>query len=68
MAIKRTHHTEYVGYCQDCGKKSYSTRKRAKAALKLYHPGEKNLAVYQCGEYFHYGHLRYSVVKGWNPR
>ncbi len=38
--------------CGACGKKSYPSRKMAKAVMRILYPGRK-MRVYDCGEGFH---------------
>lgn len=56
-----------IGDCPLCGKLRYTSKKNAKATAKEQHPTE-HLSVYPCGNYWHLGHLPYSVQRGWNPR
>jgi hypothetical protein len=56
-----------LGECTECGKFSYVSRKIAKNAAKRNHP-EEHLSVYQCGRYWHYGHLDYPIMRGYKQR
>lgn len=52
--------------CTSCSKDTYESRKGAKVAAKVNHPGER-LAAYECLAHpgvWHYGHLRSDVVAG----
>lgn len=51
--------------CADCGKIRFLTRKAAKHAAKNLNrrrPGHLN--AYQCGEFWHIGHLPAAVIAG----
>lgn len=53
VAINRTHH------CETCGKWAYRSRKVAKRALRILHPGAKYMREYRCpvdDNYWHFGH------------
>lgn len=45
-----------LGHCPDCGKTRYATRRRARRAAKVFHPGNA-MRAYQCGDFWHIGHL-----------
>lgn len=55
------------GTCVACGKQCFLTRKGARSMGKKLYPGT-NFTVYQCGEYWHYGHKVYSVARGFQDR
>lgn len=55
------------GACPACGKLMFDSRKVAKAAARRAHPGER-LNAYQCGDWWHYGHLMPYVKVGDTPR
>lgn len=52
---RRTAHALHVGRCRRCGKRRYPTRRDARRAARLAHPGE-HLRAYRCGGYWHIGH------------
>jgi len=56
-----------VGSCPKCGKQCFTSRKAARAHWRKRLPQEQ-MSVYQCGQYFHYGHMPYSVQRGLTPR
>ena len=61
-------HSSYpVGTCRECGKRSFVTRKAARGFIRRVFPGEA-LTVYQCGDYWHYGHISYEVSRGTHER
>lgn len=43
------------GPCPDCGKLRYRSRKRAKAAARS--RSYQGINAYQCGDFWHFGHL-----------
>lgn len=51
------------GTCTTCGKTMYPSRKRAKEMAKKLFPAD-HLSPYRCGDYWHFGHLPRSVVRG----
>lgn len=61
-----------LGECAYCGKQTYSSRKRAKLAIRQHHPGDSTIAAYQCtgalkagfAGLWHIGHLFTEVVHG----
>lgn len=55
---------EDTGRCPACGKIRYFTRRGAKAAARRAHPGDHGLRPYQCGTYWHYGHMDPRVARG----
>lgn len=55
-----------VGLCT-CGKQRYPSRRTAKAAARLRHPGDR-LAAYRCGPFWHVGHLSETVTRGFLAR
>jgi cysteinyl-tRNA synthetase len=60
----------YVGRCEPCNKKAYSTRAYAKKAVKRWHPGE-HVSAYPCPvtpNLFHVGHLSKGVISGVTSR
>lgn len=52
-----------VGVCPTCGKRRYPTRRDARRAARLAHPGE-HMRAYPCGSFWHLGHPRYSGTRG----
>lgn len=48
--------------CTTCGKRSYMTKHAARQARKL--TPSKGLNVYECGGYWHVGHLPEVVRRG----
>lgn len=57
----------YGGVCPDCGKKRWGSRKAAKDFAKQQYPYDK-LSAYQCGDWWHIGHLTPQVIAGDLPR
>ena len=58
---------KYAGTCEFCGKVQYPTRKDAKEARRLMKGKglpQSGVGVYQCGDYWHLGHLSASVRNG----
>lgn len=62
-----------LGLCPACGKKIYPTKKAAKIAARVKHPGDRNLVPYPCRSQspkrptpapWHFGHLADEVKKG----
>jgi hypothetical protein len=56
----------YVGRCEPCDKKAYSTRAYAKKAANRWHRGE-HVTAYPCPvtpDLFHVGHLSKGVISG----
>ena len=56
-----------VGTCLTCGKKCYLTRKAARRDARRILPAE-HLNAYQCGRYWHLGHLPAPVARGTETR
>lgn len=54
-----------AGYCVDCGKKTYWTRRHARAAARVI---DKSMSAYPCGALWHIGHLPSSIVTGQEAR
>lgn len=55
----------WFGTCADCGKRCYPTKADAKAAARqLVHRKGGRLSVYQCGSYWHFGHLPTQIRRG----
>ena len=52
-----------IGTCRECGKLCWTSKKNAKSAAKREHPSER-LAVYRCGQWWHYGHLTRAIQRG----
>lgn len=44
----------HFGYCKQCGRVRYGTKRTAKVAARQMHPGQ-NLRAFKCGDYWHYG-------------
>lgn len=61
--MNQTYVQGYVGICPVCGKRRYRSRKDAKSVLRKLR-GQGRQHVYQCGDYWHHGHLPRAVVKG----
>ena len=60
----------YAGLCGFvcvCGKHGYTSRALARKAAKVKHPGE-HLSAYQCGRYWHLGHLPQAAAHGTKGR
>lgn len=53
----------FVGTCPSCGKHRYDDRKQAKKVARRLYPGE-HMSAYQCGTYWHIGHLSPAVKRG----
>lgn len=56
-----------VGQCHECGKRSFVSRKAARGYIRRFFPSEQ-FTVYQCGEYWHFGHASYAVKRGFKER
>ena len=56
MTAKPAHLPDHVGYCMDCGKLSYRSRKAARRAARAAHPGESLQAYEAHPGVWHYGH------------
>ena len=52
-----------VGECPHCGKKRFPSRKTAKLAARQ-RPWLGRVSVYQCGDYWHIGHLGTQIRRG----
>jgi hypothetical protein len=53
--------------CEHCGKRTFLSRKQAKAYARVAFPGDKGLNAYECtlgGDGFHIGHLPGVVKQG----
>lgn len=59
----KSSHAAPVGECPTCGKLRFLSRKAARANARKAHPDQK-MQVYECGEYYHYGHSPYIVMRG----
>lgn len=57
----------YVRICPECGKRCYRSRKAAKQAMRELQSGDQ-MSVYPCGEFWHFGHTPYGVLRGIRPR
>ena len=51
------------GTCPTCGKQMFTSRKKAKAYCHAWRPSER-YSVYQCGDYWHFGHIPTQVQRG----
>lgn len=51
-----------VGGCPTCGKLRYPTRSEARKAGRQ--AGHRRVNAYQCGQWWHLGHLPWTVVQG----
>lgn len=49
--------------CTTCGKRSYLTKHAARQARQLL-PDRRGVSVYECGGYYHIGHLPLAVRRG----
>lgn len=49
--------------CTDCGKRSYLSKHAARQARKTL-PDRRGLSVYECGSFWHVGHLPFAVRRG----
>ena len=56
-----------VGSCGTCGKRQFRTRKAARSTGRRLYPGQR-LSQYECGDYWHIGHLPGAVRHGVIPR
>lgn len=64
MTRRAEHYPSSTGCCADCGKQTYRSRKAAKRASKIAHPGDV-LHPYECTPgVWHYGHHRWRVPGG----
>lgn len=64
MAQRSARHTQpYVGTCAACGKRAYATRTAARKAARSLNPGEA-MRAYQCGTYWHIGHVPDFIRQG----
>ncbi len=52
---------EWVATCS-CGKRSFNTRAAARKAARSL--DGKHVATYECGGYYHWGHLKSRVIQG----
>lgn len=60
---RRTATALSVGVCPTCGKRRYPSRRDARKAARLAHPGD-HLRAYLCGAFWHLGHPRHSGMRG----
>lgn len=54
-----------VGWCEECGKKTYWSRKEARRIARLHHSSHKS--AYPCPineDWWHVGELSWLVIKG----
>jgi hypothetical protein len=68
-ATSKTPRAQYAtnhGRCS-CGKLRYASRKDARAVARKAHPGE-HMSAYECGGYFHIGHIPGAIKNGWVDR
>lgn len=56
------------GRCPEDGKVRYLTRSEAKRAARRIKGRDGRLNAYQCGDFWHLGHLPRSVVRGRQTR
>lgn len=57
------------GKCRECGKLNFASRKDAKTAARVAHPGDNNLRAYPCprnADYWHYGHTPEWLIRGYD--
>lgn len=57
----KPHKHYHIGYCDKHGKNKYASRKAARAAARLLHPGDRKTS-YPCSAHdgiWHYGALRF---------
>jgi hypothetical protein len=53
--------------CEQCGKRTFVSRKQAKAYARVAFPGDRGLNAYECplgGTGYHIGHMPEPVKKG----
>lgn len=55
-----------LGWCDRCGKNKYGSRKDAKKAARQL--SQTGLNAYQCGDFWHLGHLPTAVIGGHQNR
>ena len=53
----------HIGTCPDCGKARWRTRRQAVQAAQRIYPGQ-HMSPYQCGDFWHLGHLPRIVRSG----
>lgn len=53
-----------AGWCPDCGKWRWMTRKAAKTALRHHKARKGRLHVYACGDFWHLGHPPRALIRG----
>lgn len=51
------------GTCPTCGKHKYASRRDAKRAARYLHP-QDSMRAYQCGAFYHYGHVPTWMARG----
>ncbi|QFY09606.1 hypothetical protein GBF35_25760 [Nonomuraea phyllanthi] len=56
QALRPIDADRHFGYCKECGRVRYASKRMAKVAARQIHPG-KNLRAFPCGDYWHYGPL-----------
>ncbi|WP_306358324.1 MULTISPECIES: hypothetical protein [unclassified Nocardia] len=57
----------YLGFCRDCGKAAFDTRRTARRYARRRYPGEAGLRAYPCPRRigaWHVGHLAPEIVSG----
>lgn len=54
--------------CPTTGKRSWPTRKAAKAIAKRLPPSGPRVSAYPCGDHWHIGHTPHQVRRGWTDR
>ncbi|MEQ4726256.1 hypothetical protein [Nonomuraea sp. B19D2] len=54
QALRPIDADRHFGYCKECGRVRYASKRMAKVAARQIHPGQ-NLRAFKCGDYWHYG-------------
>lgn len=54
----------HIGTCETCGKRCYTSKRDAKAAIRQRQHRAGRLSAYRCGPYWHIGHLHRAVAAG----
>lgn len=56
QALRPIDADRHFGYCKECGRIRYASKRMAKVAARQMHPGQR-LRAFACGDYWHYGPL-----------
>jgi hypothetical protein len=67
QGLRNDQHAVWVGVCSVDGKRCYLNRREAKKALKQ-HTRRHEMSVYECGNWWHLGHLPKAVKTGRKTR